>query len=207
MIEKIKLKKTSDTVFIIGGGSSLAKTLPNPSLISNRDIICTNDAYILFPNAMVLLFADKSWFSKRMLDVQNNFKGIVVACPNNVADERYYINNKIDNIFNRGLDNSISETPDKLCGTNSGHIAINLAVLMGYKKIVLIGFDMDDKVRKTHWHDKHLEGTVTSRYKEVFLPAFETVVPFQDQLGFKIYNLNRESCLKSFEFADLQDFL
>jgi hypothetical protein len=205
MIEQIKLKKNSDTVFIIGGGSSLTKTLPNPSIIVDKDIIATNYAYDLFPNAMVLLFADKSWYVKHMLDIQNRFKGIIISSTN--MDKEYYLTNKVDHVFFRGEDYKISEVCDKLNGGNSGHLAINLAMFMGYRKIVLIGFDMNDKVKQTHWHDKHNYSVVTSRYREVFIPAFSSITPYQVKFGCEIYNLNKESCITSFKFADLQDFI
>jgi uncharacterized Rossmann fold enzyme len=42
----------SDIVFIIGGGPSLKETLPDLSVLNNKNLIVTNNAYKLYPNAI-----------------------------------------------------------------------------------------------------------------------------------------------------------
>ena len=204
MLETLKSRKTSDTVFLIGGGNSLNTLLPDPSVLDGKDIISINTAYRLFPKS-ILFFADQKWFHIHKENLKNTFKGTIVTASQ--KDRRFYVDNGLLFIFMRGPDNGISEVEDKLSGSNSGQMAINLAVLMGYKKIVLLGFDMDSRTHKVHWHDGHGVGTNVSRYDTVFIPGMKSIVPFQEKLDFKVYNINRQSVLKYFEFADLEQFL
>jgi hypothetical protein len=205
MIEELKLKKTSDTVFIIGGGSSLSKYLPDKTILEGKDIICTNNAYQLYPNAMILFFMDKVWFEKHDKTIKETFKGIPITCDSHL--KKFFHDNGINYIFNRGPKNGLSENPDKLNGTNSGAMAINLAVLMGYKKIVLLGFDMNKDAKTLHWHPPHFRPSNTDRYATHFLPGMNSIAPFQEKFDFKIYNINKESAITCFEFAELEKFL
>ena len=74
----IENEKTEDTVFIIGGGPSVSKYLPDPRVLDDHDVICTNNAYKLFPDAMLLHYADRvwwTWHTQSKHDVENAFKG------------------------------------------------------------------------------------------------------------------------------------
>jgi hypothetical protein len=205
MLEELKLKKTSDTVFIIGGGNSILKYLPNPSILEGKDIICTNNAYLMYPNAMILFFMDKKWFLDHQAKVKETFKGTTITCDSH--QKKFFFDNGVNYCFSRSEDNGISKIGDRLNGSNSGHMAINLAAIMGYKKIVLLGFDMNPTVPALHWHKGHVRPSNTERYKTHFLPGMKSIVPFQESLEFKIYNINKESFVTEFEFADLEQFL
>lgn len=204
MIEDLKSKKTSDTVFIIGGGNSILKYLPDPSILFGKDIICTNNAYMLYPEAMILFFMDKKWFIEHEEKIKEKFKGITITAD--TYAKNFFFEKGVNYVFSRGADKGISTNPNTIYGTNSGHMAINIAVLMGYKKIVLLGFDMNPTATQLHYHSGHSRPSNTDRYRTHFLPGMKSVASAQESLGFKVYNINRDSCIKDFEFADLQTF-
>ena len=208
LTDRLKQKKTSDICFIIGGGPSLLKYLPDTSVLKNKDVIVTNNAYKLFPDAMVLHFADKAWYewhTKPKHDFLNKFSGTITTCA--LAQKGFWDKSRIFCFFKGDTKGGISKDTDKLNGNNAGHQAINIAVHLGYKKIVLIGFDLDASNRKTHWHNEHERPTNVGNYEFSMIPGFEKIVPYQKELDFKIYNINKESKLKCFEFADLQEFI
>lgn len=205
MIDTLKLKKNSDTVFIIGGGPSILKYLPDTSVLLGKDIICTNNAYLLYPEAMILFFMDKYWFNNHEKKIKEVFQGTTVTCDN--TQKKFFLENGVEHVFLRGENRGLSSALDKLNGCNSGHMSINLAALMGYKKIVLLGFDMNVQVEKSHYHDGHPRETKKDRYTTHFLPGMKSIAPLQEQFVIKIYNINRESAIRDFEFADLEQFL
>lgn len=58
-------------------------------------------------------------------------------------------------------------------GGNAGFQAINLAILFGATKILLVGFDMRVKGKKRHFFGDHPEGLTNAAVYEHFIPAFE----------------------------------
>lgn len=207
LIEHIKSKQLEETVFILGGGPSLLKYLPDPKILSCRPVIAINNAYKIAPDAVVCLFADRFWWEQHKAIIRQYYKGQIVTCA--VRPEIFF---KAENIihFHQGLKTGgICEDADKLCGNNGGHYAINLAVNFGFKRIVLIGFDMQHKNNsaKTHWHQEHIRETNTQLYAGTMIPGMEKIVPFQEKLGFTVFNVNPDSAVKCFQFADITSFI
>jgi hypothetical protein len=56
-------------------------------------------------------------------------------------------------VSKRGRFKGMSESLDELTGTNSGFAALNIAYLLGYKEIALLGFDFKWDGDKSHFHD------------------------------------------------------
>jgi len=70
----------------------------------------------------------------------------------------------------------ISTRPDTLPGRNSGHGAINLAILMGAPRVYLAGFDMTFRDKRTHWHEGHRIPANLNNYERRFRPELENLV-------------------------------
>ena len=208
LIENIKSKNLGKTVFIIGGGPSLNEYLPDPNILSNYPVISTNNAYSIFPFAITTLFCDRIWFQWHQKKLLSEFKNPIVTCttPNIYSNVDYKKHGII--IFHTGVKKGgIATDPNKLNGNNAGHQAINVATHLGFKNIILLGFDMDRKSKKTHWHTGHNRTTNTANYLGTMIPGMKDIVPFQEKLGFKIYNVNKKSALKCFEFTELEKWL
>ena len=196
-------KRNSDTVFIIGGGPSLNQTLPDKSILDDYDVIAINSAYKFFPKARICHFMDNTWYQWNKEELPNFKNEVTVCCPPN--DRLNYPGHY--HKFNRGEDRGISKDVSKLFGNNAGHQAINLAYLLGYTYIVLIGFDMDITSKQTHWHNEHKRQSNVDRYESTMIPCMNTIPQFENTFGFKVLNLNPKSAIKCFEFTKLEDVL
>lgn len=56
-------------------------------------------------------------------------------------------------ISKRGRFNGLSESLEHLTGTNSGFAALNIAYLLGYTEIAMLGFDFKWSDGKSHFHN------------------------------------------------------
>jgi len=93
---------------------------------------------------------------------------------------------------------------------NVGAGAINLAFLLGCKRVYLLGFDMKRVDSRTHWHDEYAKDKKKrdSSYPR-FLRSFKTVAQdwrakFSDR---EIINVNDDSALKFFPMMSMEEFL
>lgn len=104
---------------------------------------------------------------------------------------------------------SIDPRPTHLVsGGNSGYQAIHLAVHLGAKRIVLLGFDMKDgPQRRRHWFGSH-PGRLDSRGNfTAWLRAFEKLARVLDHKGIEVVNCTPDTALRCFRRARLQEIL
>lgn len=89
-------------------------------------------------------------------------------------------------------------------GENSGYQAINLAVHLGARRIVLVGYDLQRGPKnERRWHGDHPHASA-DRY-ETWAPHFATLVEPLAKAGVSIVNCSRRTALTCFERADLTD--
>lgn len=94
-------------------------------------------------------------------------------------------------------------------GANSGYQAINLAVLMGAKRIALLGFDMKASSGDVHWHGKHPNGlnNPTDLQFQMWLDAFRTMPPDLEKIGVEVINCTPDTALDCFPLRGLESVL
>jgi hypothetical protein len=104
-------------------------------------------------------------------------------------------------------DEGLELKPDGLrTGRNGGYQAINLAVHLGAKRIILLGYDMQKGPKgESHWHGDHPRHT-ESPYG-IFVRKFDTIVKPLAAAGVSVVNCSRHSALKCFPKADLAEVL
>jgi len=141
-------------VFIIGGGPSI-KDL-DLSLIKNKRVIGVNDAYKLGDWIDVCFFGDYFWYTgieAREFDGHRkalaDFGGLKVTVSEKPIEDKGILRVRRDTL--RG---GISKDKNVICwNRNTGIAAINLALLFGCKRIILLGFDMKvDNSGNSNWH-------------------------------------------------------
>lgn len=91
-------------------------------------------------------------------------------------------------------------------GSNSGFQAINLALLFGCRRIVLVGYDMRYVGDQAHFfgnHPKELHQNRDTDYRR-FVPRFERAVPTIPK-GVVIYNATPGSALTCFPMMSFED--
>ena len=208
LVNLIKSQNLGDTVFIIGGGPSLLKYLPDRGVLDGRPVIATNNAYTIFPNAIVSHFADRTWWMWHKDKLHTQFKGPITTCSTSSSHQNNDFNKWGITVFGQGeRKGGISTVSGKLNGNNTGHQAINLAVNFGFQKIILLGFDMSPDSKTSHWHEGHKRPTNRGNYEGTMIPGMKQIVPFQEQLNFTVYNTNYESHLKCFAFTDIKEWI
>jgi hypothetical protein len=112
--------------------------------------IVVNSTYETFPEADVLYGGDFLWWKANYLDVRKHFKGECWTQDRTSAD-RYGLR------WVKGVNRDGLSLKDFIhLNGNSGMQAVNLAYLWGFRRILLLGFDMrlGPKGEK-HWHADH----------------------------------------------------
>ncbi len=140
------------TVFIIGGGPSL-KGFDWSRLVGHRCIGC-NDAYKLGAEVSdVCYFGDHGWFKAywERNDLRT-YKGLIIGCPSKNKLLGVYYDDKPVLLLKRD-NGQLKEAPDVGWFQSTGASAINLAIIFGACRVVLLGFDMHQGAEKeNNWH-------------------------------------------------------
>lgn len=194
---------SGSTCAIIAGGPSL--TPAQVEACRGIRVIAVNDAYRLAPWADVLYFADARWWDwhKGQPDFMA-FAGQKVTIENTgalVADADVFT------LHNAGTE-GLSDKPNAVCtGRNSGYQALNIAVLAGATRILLLGFDMKPSAAgRMHWFGEHPIKTPPSVFPTM-LACFKTVAAPLTKLGVEVINCTPDSALTVFPRSDIEGVL
>ena len=164
--------KSNNKVFIVGGGPSLQSF--DFKTLNGHDIIAVNKSIEFIDKVKYFLTMDYTFLKKTDLTINeiNNKSEHSVFILNNehnyisqingvFTDTRYNLryedldlfdniiisSSQTDNITGFGL------TLDNFQhGNNSGYCALQLALLLGYDEIYLLGFDLNKVKNQTHFH-------------------------------------------------------
>ena len=154
-------------IYIIGGGSSLKGFDFNR--LKNVETIAVNVSALDVPNLTYAITADSSIFRRIQEGYFKSVKTTWVLVTNEAhcsmkwRDGKFVHNDGfIYNLFcvdmvirNAGVDGIGLSFNDFKTGYNSGFCAFQLAVLLGYDKIHLLGFDMVSLSKSHHYHDRY----------------------------------------------------
>jgi hypothetical protein len=100
------------------------------------------------------------------------------------------------------------EYPKIRTGQNGGYQALNLAYLLGYKKIILLGYDMQPGPNgELHWHEDHDTKNPPPSMLEKWVKNFEQLAPLLKYAGVEVLNATRRTALTCFEKVKLTDVL
>ncbi len=95
-------------------------------------------------------------------------------------------------------------------GGNSGYQALNLAVHFGVKRIILLGYDMQNGPEgQVHHHPAHPKGmnNPTPGNYARWLQCYETLGPDLDRAGVDVINCSLDTALTCFPRARLEEVL
>lgn len=203
-----------ETAFILGGGPSLSAVDCNQ--LRGQRVIAINNSWELTPWATVLYFCDAKWFKRYtpkdpvLASYKSNgeaikvqFRGEYVVTISEISD---LIVKRLKNSGRSGLE---TDAGGLRHGSNSGYQAMNLAVLFGAARIVLLGYDMKVDGDRTNWHEGHgapVE-TVDHRITQTFLPYFKELVEPLRLAGVEVINATHGSALKLWPYRPLEEIL
>jgi len=167
-IRRMDKEMRDNAVFIIGGGSSL-KDFPFEKL-KDKDTIAVNVSAFDVPNPTYCITGDSSIFRRiqegdfKEIDTTwvmvTNLKHPVMKWKDGRLRHRgsgFVYNPFSVNILirSKGLEGIGFTFNDFRTGYNSGFCAFQLAVLLRYKKIYLLGIDLNKTTSKSHYHNRY----------------------------------------------------
>lgn len=188
------------TVYLIGGGPSLKGF--NWNRLKGKKTIAINKALKFYPNADAVYWTDGRVFSW-LKDEIRDFKGLKFTI-------RYNKNHYKDvKLLKRGSKFGLSTARDTIShGNNSGYAAINLAIHLGAKRIILLGYDMGNDGKNSHFHDGYpVPQTAENIYKNQFIPGFDSLKDSISGMGIQIFNACPTSKLNAFKKITIEEAL
>lgn len=198
-----------ETVFVVGGGPSVA--YQRPARLEGRKVIVINSSYETCPFAQYLFFGDRRWHEHhKKLDGYRAFLrrgGKVVTVSDPAAGGELL---KLTRIVPTSHKNGITTTRTGLSAQKTSFQGgINLAAMLGAKRIVLLGLDGKRSASgMSHHHTPHIWPTK---------PGNKTWEGQRGQLGFavrplremgiEVYNTCPDSGFDFWPYSPLVRFL
>ena len=202
------------SVYIIGGGPSLKDF--DFYKLKDKDIIAVNNAFLNVPWAKYFITMDYTFQNKTHKLKFRNFLGTKIFIANfdndylaekdgKIVDTRFNLLYKLkpfDMIIKSRKSDGIGYSfKDFRNGTNSGFSAIQLAILLGYEEIYLLGFDLTGTDR-THYHDYY------NRNPEKYQPTLDIYYSYFHRAILKLkYDYPQIQIYSCSSISKLNDFL
>lgn len=216
-------------VWIIGGGPSMARQFDVPADVikkvesgqehisiysdylkplHNKHVIGVNLSFMLGNWVSALYFCDRSFYRVYRNQI-NSFCNLKVTCVNSIERNLLPTTRNIKRM-KRDNKEGLSKKEDTICWNhNSGAAAIDFAVHLGAKRILLLGFDMKPLGGRTHWHEgfqNYLKPTGDIVF-ERFLKVFPQLAKDAENRGIEILNVNKDSAIEVFKKVSLKEVL
>jgi len=182
---------------IIASGPSLTRDDCVRVQGAGHRIMGINNAYQICDDLDYLYGCDRDWWQKH--EGVQDFKCKKFSLePSGFED--------VTAMENDGFDGLSFEWPKLRTGGNSGYQAINLAVLLGYRRIILLGYDMQQTNGKNHWHGDHvgMNNPGPDNFKR-WIGAYDSLAVLVRGLGIDVMNATRETALTCFKKVALED--
>ncbi len=206
---------SNETAFLIGGGPSLLGF--DFEALAGRKCIAINNSWEKIPEADILYFCDKAWWEKK--PPKSDHLATVYETNSEAAKAQFrgkYVVSLCDSsdpfvkrLRNAGRNGKLSDNPSSLAhGSNSGYQALNLAVLLGATRIVLLGIDMKVDGARTHWHQGHGQDAHTIAHRmKTMAGYFPRLLEPLRRAGVEVINCSMDSALTCFPKVPLAEIL
>lgn len=194
-----------DIVAVLCSGPTLCQE-DIDKLLGKCKVIAVNDSYRLCPWADVLYGADWDWW--RHHGYCREFKGErwtqSIGRPDWPREA-----------YSNGLKVLRGVREVRLCddnetlytGNNGAFQGMNLAIMAGAKKIILLGVDMQHIDGKSHWFGDHPQRLKQTRNFGIFRECFRKVRRDLELRGIEVVNCSPRTTLNCFRKAKLEDVL
>lgn len=200
-----------ETFVCIAGGPSL--TPDDVNVVQGKArVVAVNDAYRLAPWADVLYAYHPQWWAHHREALQD-FHGLKFTLYKGDTSTPSFRPGAADAFGARmllaGQEDGLSLNPTTLNhGHNSGYTAINLAVLLGARRILLLGYDLQLGAHgKEHWFGSHPKGVRSGLELRKYARRFPSLVEPLKALGIEIGNCSRQTSLECFPRMTIEDAL
>ena len=193
------------TVYILGSGTSLDGF--DLKKLSGKIVMAINHSIEHYPEAQMLIFADKIFLHKTKFDLVN-YKGLIF-CSDKCKSSK-----PIDKMYNEYRKNlyvyeDVRDEPviNPKVGlfhpTSTGLQALNLAIQMRAKKIFLLGYDYYKNNGNMHFYPDY------DHHKKYQADKMEIKVKkfrYFEQWEQKVINLSPESLVEEFKKDDWRNY-
>lgn len=198
------------TVFILGGGTSITDSTIQMLNDSKCLVFGLNSSAKALKSPIGILWTDNSWGAnnKDYLDSMACPKFFVTSTGRNYIPKDIRTQSNATVLLKSG-ETGFDSSVDCVRGNNSGAYAINLLVNCGVSCIGLLGYDMHTDKGRAHFHNDYTYTIRPEVYKNNFIPCIESMWGEMQSCGYrvKIFNCNKFSSLKCFEFKALEELI
>jgi hypothetical protein len=194
------------TCAIFASGPTLTADQVERCRAAGLRAIAVNNGYRIAPWADAHLFYDLRWWGWHEAAPEwRAFAGRIFTLENGYLASR---DPRITCIRMNQSAAGLSLNPCEINhGKNVGFGAINLAVLLGASRIVLLGYDMRRVDGRTYWHPDHPCMTHPRVFEATMLPMFDALPGLLEAAGVSIVNCTPRSALRAFPMASLESEL
>lgn len=192
------------TVLILGGGPSLLDLIDTIEqklpLGPDYAIISINEAIYLTLYADILFFRDLSWFygNRPIVDMWNG--NVISSTP------CQFYSKKVKVVKTMHCDDFLIGGNAIRYGRSGGHLALSLAINLGAKRCVLLGYDCRIVDGRSHFHDKP-SNAIDITYKNDFLPAWDGWGDAARRADVEVVNATPDSAILEFPYRPLSEIL
>lgn len=187
-----------ETAIILGGGPSLTPAQVQWGIDSGFRRIATNNAFLLDKHADALVWTDTIWWNVNQHRIHEHLGPFKITTRFVHRPDLH----DIHVILHRKCPPAIALDPGVVTGDNTGHVALNIAVHFGVRRIILLGFDMTSS-RGHNWHDEHTRHAKEARYVKVWIPQMEKAAEELRRLDIEVLNATPNSALSCFRRVEL----
>lgn len=194
-----------ETCFILAGGpSAAAQPL---KLLRERKVIAVNSGYRAFPIAQYLFFGDARWWEEELgkcaacIEIFGELGGRLITCATGISDPRPIKLRRVRPPPLSSDPGAVAMVKTSLAG------AINLAVHLGVRAIVLVGADCkpaDDG--RTHHHAPHPWPQRDDCYAN-WIAELESIAPDLAARNIVVANASPGSALACWPIMTLEEAL
>jgi len=205
--------QSHDRIFIVGGGPSLKDF--DFSQLRDEITIGINKAFAFFDPTIIFSMDRRFWLwvekasgadgftpelRDRFIDYRHGFKCWLDPHNQLFTPDITRIRCHPDLLWGETLEEGIGH------GLNSGYAALNLAYVLGFKEIYLLGFDMKGSGGRQAWfHEGYAKPYVTSDsvYSKMIYQFEKYAAPRLAEMGIKVWNCSPDSNLMCFPYKDI----
>ena len=212
----------NNEVFIVAGGTSLQGF--EFSKLKDKDVIAVNKAILDVPTAKYFITMDYTFIDHKLNDIKKIFQNskatkifianlypyYMIEEKGRIVDTRtnyVYDLSKFDMVIKSKYKSGIGFNFNQFAhGNNSGFCGLQLAICLGYKKINLLGYDLQVG-ETTHYHsgykqNKEIFNSRLQKYLDNFLYTLKILKIKQSDI--EIYNYSSNSLLPKTNLKNLE---
>jgi hypothetical protein len=190
------------SVAIIASGPSIKET--ELGHLRGIPVLAIKENIELYPDAEVVYGCDAAWWMFR--DGLSRFKGVKL-CYDDRPRQHYKDIHEIR--IDREKDKILLDEPGLIGnGRNSGFQAINIAVQFGAKKILLVGFDMNDR-NPDHWYGRntwHGANNPEGYRMPIWRGHIEDAYADLKKIGVELFNASEQSAIRFIPKIKIEEF-